>query len=255
MLKRHFLGVSTLIFIAALLFLVGPVSTQAQPPNIHGPGEGFYRTSECNWRGEVWAHNDESGCPDNPQGIWEVGVEGILDGEPQWYTMGFVDSEEFRNDKFVVSGTFEVVEEWPLSDLSFTANLKKMTWKLKGEGFDFKGDIEALNVPCPGSPEPPEPDECLTTEEALLTDMINDYRNANGLPDIPLSKSMVTVAQWHVLDLQLNNPDSGTDPDSGLACNLHSWSDWQPSFWTEVCYTQDHRYAVLIIARIHVLKM
>jgi uncharacterized protein YkwD len=95
-----------------------------------------------------------------------------------------------------------------------------------------------LNNPISG----PQPAGCMSSEEALLANMVNDYRNDNGLADVPVSKSLVTVAQWHVLDLNLNHPDSGVDP-RGLACNLHSWSDWHPSLWTAVCYTIDHYYA------------
>lgn len=96
-----------------------------------------------------------------------------------------------------------------------------------------------------GEPEPaePQPGDCLTAEENDLVNLINNYRNDNGLPDAPISKSMVTVAQWHVLDLETNSPDSGTDPNSGLECNLHSWSDWHPELWSPVCYVSSHIYA------------
>lgn len=83
---------------------------------------------------------------------------------------------------------------------------------------------------------------CLTDEEVILANLINDYRNQNGLPDVPLSKSLTAVAQWHVLDLQTNHPDSGTDPATGEECNLHSWSDWQPDLWTPVCYVDSNAY-------------
>ncbi|MBN1148266.1 MAG: hypothetical protein JXA78_13495 [Anaerolineales bacterium] len=82
----------------------------------------------------------------------------------------------------------------------------------------------------------PQPAGCLSSEEALLAQMVNNYRNANGLPDVPVSKSLVSVAQWHVLDLELNDPVTGE-------CNMHSWSDWHPALWTAVCYTSDHANA------------
>lgn len=89
-------------------------------------------------------------------------------------------------------------------------------------------------------PLPGEPGYCLTMEEAKLAALTNEYRRANGLPDAPLSRSLSTVAQWHVKDLQLNNPNSGTD-SRGQACNMHSWSN--KGFWSPVCYTPDHYYA------------
>ena len=39
-----------------------------------------------------------------------------------------------------------------------------------------------------GGPPPssePQPGDCMTDEEALLIEMINDYRNVNGLADVP----------------------------------------------------------------------
>lgn len=94
-----------------------------------------------------------------------------------------------------------------------------------------------------GEPAEPQPGDCLTAEEAELVNLLNNYRNDNGLADVPVSKSMVTVAQWHVIDLETNSPHTGTDPVSGLECNLHSWSDWRPDLWSPVCYVSDHRYA------------
>lgn len=89
-------------------------------------------------------------------------------------------------------------------------------------------------------PEPGQPGGCLTAEETKLGTLLNEYRASLGLPGIPLSRSLSTVAQWHVRDLELNNPNSGSDP-RGLPCNMHSWSDEGP--WTPVCYTSDHFYA------------
>lgn len=92
----------------------------------------------------------------------------------------------------------------------------------------------------PPSVDHPPPGSCLTSEETLLAQQLNAYRVANGLASIPVSKSLTTVAHWHVLDLILNNPHSGTD-SRGLPCNSHSWSD--QGYWTPVCYTPDHAYA------------
>lgn len=88
-------------------------------------------------------------------------------------------------------------------------------------------------------PEPVGPGACLTAEEFELVDLINQYRNDNGLAAVSLSKSLTEVAQWHVIDLHENEPDTGTD--HGLACNMHSWSD--QGVWSPVCYTSDHRFA------------
>ncbi len=85
------------------------------------------------------------------------------------------------------------------------------------------------------------PSECLSAEEAELVRLINEYRNANGLADVPASRSLTLVAQWHVIDLHENNPDTGQD--HGWACNMHSWSDQHPDLWNPVCYTGDHQYA------------
>jgi len=89
-------------------------------------------------------------------------------------------------------------------------------------------------------PAPGEPGSCLNSEEVKLAALVNEYRRANGLADAPLSRSLSMVAQYHVRDLQNNNPDSGTD-SRGMTCNMHSWSD--KGHWTPVCYTSDHKYA------------
>jgi uncharacterized protein YkwD len=91
-------------------------------------------------------------------------------------------------------------------------------------------------------PPTPQPGTCLTPEENTLINLINQYRNQNGLAAIPASVSLSTVGQWHVWDLKTNHPDSGTD-SRGLACNLHSWSDQGGGLWTPVCYTSDNYYA------------
>src|SRR3982751_5003165 len=63
----------------------------------------------------------------------------------------------------------------------------------------------------------------LTGEELKLYNLIMAYRANNGLPSIPLSVSLTEVAHIHVLDLEINRPDSS-------GCSLHSWSEkgkWQ----------------------------
>jgi hypothetical protein len=76
--------------------------------------------------------------------------------------------------------------------------------------------------------------QVLNDEERLLYRLIMEYRNEMGLPNIPLSRSLTTVAQTHVRDLDQNNPNQGP-------CNLHSWSS--NGTWTACCYTRDHANA------------
>jgi len=85
------------------------------------------------------------------------------------------------------------------------------------------------------------PDGCLSSEEETLVELINSYRNNNGLSRVPVSYSLSFVAQWHVIDLHENEPDTGSD--HGYLCNMHSWSDAYPNLWGAVCYTSDHAYA------------
>ena len=74
----------------------------------------------------------------------------------------------------------------------------------------------------------------LTDEEIKLYNLIIEYRSSKGLSKIPLSKSLIFVAQTHVKDLANNKPDVGS-------CNGHSWSD--KGNWTPCCYTSDHARA------------
>jgi hypothetical protein len=78
------------------------------------------------------------------------------------------------------------------------------------------------------------PGDCLSEDEATLAQLMNDYRQAQGLAPVPVTASLTAVAQWHVWDLDVNHPHGGE-------CNLHSWSDG--SLWTPVCYTADHANA------------
>lgn len=77
---------------------------------------------------------------------------------------------------------------------------------------------------------------CLNAEEAELARLTNQYRQQNGLPAVPVSFSLSSVAQWHVWDLGANAPVGGV-------CNLHSWSNARPALWQAVCYTADHAQA------------
>jgi hypothetical protein len=67
-----------------------------------------------------------------------------------------------------------------------------------------------------------------------LASLINQYREEQGLAQIPRSVSLTKVAELHVKDLADNQPVKGN-------CNLHSWSD--KGTWTACCYTDDHALA------------
>ncbi|WP_168206093.1 CAP domain-containing protein [Geobacter sp. FeAm09] len=77
-------------------------------------------------------------------------------------------------------------------------------------------------------------------KELELWDLINEYRQENGLPAIESSRSLTKVARVHAIDLYSNAPAEGRD-DRGLGCSLHSWSD--KGNWRQVCYTKDNKYA------------
>ncbi len=81
---------------------------------------------------------------------------------------------------------------------------------------------------------------CLSTKEARLYQLVNEYRESHGLPPIANARSLNKVARAHVIDLVENSPAEGTD-NRGLLCSLHSWSS--NGFWKPVCYTKDHAYA------------
>ena len=77
---------------------------------------------------------------------------------------------------------------------------------------------------------------CLTPEEALLYSMIMDYRKERGLPAIPISEKLTTVAKAHAVDLVENY-----EFDPANKCNPHSWS--KKGKWSPCCYTSDHAKA------------
>ena len=74
----------------------------------------------------------------------------------------------------------------------------------------------------------------LDGDDMELAELINDYRESQGLPRVPVSVSLSVVARTHVADLSAEAPNQGT-------CNLHSWSD--AGDWTACCYTPDHAQA------------
>ena len=75
----------------------------------------------------------------------------------------------------------------------------------------------------------------LNSAEEELYKRIMEYRKANGLPEIPVSKSLSFVAKLHVRDLESHNVPTSS--------NAHSWSSNGP--WQSVNYTPDHRHAKL----------
>jgi hypothetical protein len=79
---------------------------------------------------------------------------------------------------------------------------------------------------------------CLSSEEADLVRLINEYRVSEGKAAVPATYSLTLVGQWKVLDLT-----SPTNPAGTGSCNLFSWSPDRPSLWTGCCYTPDHAQA------------
>lgn len=69
---------------------------------------------------------------------------------------------------------------------------------------------------------------CIDDLSYQLYQLINDYRNSNDLPGIPLSGSLCYVAQVHAKDLIFNRV---RDKD----CGLHSWSD--RGRWLPCCFS------------------
>jgi hypothetical protein len=65
---------------------------------------------------------------------------------------------------------------------------------------------------------------------------VNDYRMQNGLPAVPLSTALMTVAAYHVGD-EIAHPEAHTGN-----CNLHSWSTGS-SLWMGCCFTPDFAQA------------
>lgn len=72
-------------------------------------------------------------------------------------------------------------------------------------------------------------DFCIDRMESVLFDNLNLLRVDYGMSKLQLSASLSYVAELHVNDLQINNPDTSI-------CNLSSWSD--KGDWTPCCYTK-----------------
>ncbi|QSE98460.1 CAP domain-containing protein [Fulvivirga lutea] len=84
--------------------------------------------------------------------------------------------------------------------------------------------------------QPNNVDVCLSTDEAKLYTIINDYRKSKKLKPIPYSAKLSMVAQVHAKDLADNY-----DFDPNNKCNPHSWS--KKGEWSSCCYTNDHKKA------------
>jgi len=65
-----------------------------------------------------------------------------------------------------------------------------------------------------------------------LSNLINDYRKQNGLPAIPVSSKLNTVAMRHTMDLDQYHPENN------CGGNLHSWSTH--GSWTGGCYDSNN---------------
>ncbi|MEW6368050.1 MAG: CAP domain-containing protein [Acidobacteriota bacterium] len=76
-------------------------------------------------------------------------------------------------------------------------------------------------------------ESALTANEKQLADLVNQYRQQENLPAVPVTNSLTKVARTHVKDLDTNHPDTATYGTG--SCNRHSWSD--KGVWTAVCYT------------------
>jgi len=79
-----------------------------------------------------------------------------------------------------------------------------------------------------------------------LPQLINNYRQQQGLPSIKLSSKLSAVAFAHIRDLSTYHPEK----TCGAKGTLHSWSNhgnWQgkngDSHWKGCCYPDDHSNA------------
>ncbi len=71
---------------------------------------------------------------------------------------------------------------------------------------------------------------CISQDEMILYNMLNDLRRQNNLASIPLSKSLCVVARIHIDDLITSRPQE-------KGCSLNSWST--NGKWTPCCSGKD----------------
>ncbi len=93
----------------------------------------------------------------------------------------------------------------------------------------IKPTIIALLILITGTLKSQVPDFCLTRDEYRLYTLINDFREKQGLPVVPVSRALCYVAKIHARDLYHNNPDTSF-------CSLNSWSD--KGEWTACCHSR-----------------
>jgi hypothetical protein len=98
-----------------------------------------------------------------------------------------------------------------------------------GDGLYDTGTGTPVGIEEPADTTTPPPQATVP-----LAVLVNEYRQSQGLDPIPLSASLHQVAEVHVQDLEVNEPQGGV-------CNLHSWSS--AGSWTACCYTADHAQA------------
>ncbi len=90
--------------------------------------------------------------------------------------------------------------------------------------------VAQVPLPLPNAAaEVPEPDSPSAAERRLHA-LLNEYRVANHLKPVALSRSLSKVAHLHAADLSTHG---FTD-----TCSLHSWS--RDGAWTSCCYDQRH---------------
>jgi hypothetical protein len=77
----------------------------------------------------------------------------------------------------------------------------------------------------------------VSSEALTLCQLVNQYREQNGLPAVPLSVALMAVAGYHVGDLTAH------PSIVSATCELHSWSTGS-SLWTGCCYTADDSQAM-----------
>ena len=100
------------------------------------------------------------------------------------------------------------------------------------------------NVLCSTMPASAEyaPARCLNSPERKLIKRVNEYRAEHGLPAVPVSRSLTTVAQWHAADTAYAIEVTG-DWLQNPSCNLHTWYGIPGAPYGTCCYTPDHAQA------------
>jgi hypothetical protein len=106
---------------------------------------------------------------------------------------------------FITAGANAASPNQPTTTVPTTTRLFQLQ-QLAQRGGDCRGQQILQAQTCAG--------DGLEPEEAKLYQMVNQYRAQNGLPPIPLSKSLTLVANRHVLDLAKN-----------IGSLTHGWSD------------------------------